>query len=128
PAVSIGNVGQLCVDLLINTEKTFHLKKIGILTSKFVLPLVGYLGANSNQLTLALEVYHSSEWGITVVQQRTPVIIGKHDEFCEEVSQWIESIGFASVLVLASSPAYRRSDRQLQGDSPDAIFGFKRRL
>ena len=38
PAVSIGNVGQLAVDLLVHTLK---LTRVGVLDSQYVLPSVG---------------------------------------------------------------------------------------
>eukprot|EP00474_Spongospora_subterranea_P009943 CRZ10401.1 hypothetical protein [Spongospora subterranea] len=120
PVVSIGNVGQLCVDVLHASAFVMELKRVGSLFDRDVLPLVGYCQPCSiegkAELALSLEVYHSSRWNITVVQQRAPIIQNQHEPFCKRAAEWIASVGFDEVLLLCSSPAYRRGDNELESD------------
>ncbi|KAL6502522.1 hypothetical protein OROHE_024527 [Orobanche hederae] len=74
PALSIGNVGQLAVDLLISSLKA---DKIGYLDDPNVLPCVGndaYSPLPLGKLALPVEAYESSSSALTLVQQRSPVI------------------------------------------------------
>jgi hypothetical protein len=48
--------------------------QIGVIINKKVLPLVGYRGEHGDELTAAMELYYSSDWGVTLLQQRTPII------------------------------------------------------
>ncbi|KAG6436252.1 hypothetical protein SASPL_101138 [Salvia splendens] len=76
PALSIGNVGQLAVDLLISSLKA---DKVGCLDDPNVLPCFGndaYSPSPLGKLALSLEAYESSSSGLTLVQQRSPVLKG----------------------------------------------------
>ncbi|CAI8019368.1 Proteasome assembly chaperone 2 [Geodia barretti] len=114
PCISVGNVGQLAVDLLINT---LRLPRAGHLHHPSLLPLAGS-GAYSHTsglLHTAAEVYHSSELKITVVQMRTPVAKGRSREFCDAFLQWVQSSSFSDTVLLTSSHAHERIDSQIQG-------------
>ncbi|CAI8019367.1 Proteasome assembly chaperone 2 [Geodia barretti] len=130
PCISVGNVGQLAVDLLINT---LRLPRAGHLHHPSLLPLAGS-GAYSHTsglLHTAAEVYHSSELKITVVQMRTPVakvnvffircvsaccrLQGRSREFCDAFLQWVQSSSFSDTVLLTSSHAHERIDSQIQG-------------
>ncbi|RKP24845.1 hypothetical protein SYNPS1DRAFT_29408 [Syncephalis pseudoplumigaleata] len=71
PAVSIGGVPQLAVDLLITT---LRLKRVGHLNDPNVLPVacVDPCAVGETGITTALEVLQSDDGKITVVQQRSP--------------------------------------------------------
>jgi len=72
PLLTLGNVGQLSVDLIVST---FSFEKIGLLDSEYVIPLIGndtFTANGTGVLSTAVEVFQKP--GITIVQQRAPVI------------------------------------------------------
>ncbi|GKD55046.1 proteasome assembly chaperone 2 [Tanacetum coccineum] len=74
PALSIGNVGQLAVDLLIAYSKA---ERIGCLDDPNVLPCVGndaYTFATQGDLVLPLEAYESPANALSLIQQRSPIV------------------------------------------------------
>ncbi|PRQ23404.1 putative proteasome assembly chaperone 2 [Rosa chinensis] len=76
-ALSIGNVGQLAVDLLVASTKA---ERVGFLDSPYVLPCVGndaYGPVPQGHLALPLEAYESSSNGMALIQQRSPVVKGR---------------------------------------------------
>ncbi|CAA0830913.1 clast3-related [Striga hermonthica] len=102
PALSIGNVGQLAVDLLISSLKA---EKIGYLDDPNVLPCVGndaYSPSPLGKLALPLEVYESSSSALTLVQQRSPVIKGMMMEYAKNMANFAAENGKKHVIVLSS--------------------------
>ncbi|KAB1207207.1 Proteasome assembly chaperone 2 [Morella rubra] len=74
PALSIGNVGQLAVDLMVSSTKA---ERIGYLDNPYVLPCIGndaYGPIPQGELALPLEAYDSSSNALTLLQQRSPVV------------------------------------------------------
>jgi hypothetical protein len=70
--LTLGNVGQLAVDLMC---ATFQFERVGQLETPYVLPLIGndtFTAQGSGILSTALEVFQRGR--LTFVQQRTPVI------------------------------------------------------
>ncbi|KAG6572009.1 Proteasome assembly chaperone 2, partial [Cucurbita argyrosperma subsp. sororia] len=102
PALSIGNVGQLAVDLLVSTMRA---TRIGYLDDPFVLPCIGnnaYEPFPHGELALPLEVYESTSNALTLVQQRSPVIKGKMVDFAKNLADFIASYGKMHVVLLSS--------------------------
>ena len=94
PAVSIGNAGQLAVDLLV---QTLRLQCAGWLDSQQLLPCIG-TGAYDNastQLQTALQLYALPAHQLAVLQQRAPPIRGRQTAFAAELASWIAQAGFA---------------------------------
>jgi len=117
PSVSVGNVGQLACDLVINT---LHMKKVGYFCPRCFLPVVGnnpfYTStADKNVLSLNNEVFYSEEHNLTVIQLRSSLIKTKQNEFFNEVSKFITEFQFSKLIVLTSCHAYERSDQQIDG-------------
>jgi len=118
PAVSVGNVGQLAVDVLIST---LSLKKVGYLHDDSFLPLVGNDPFATNgscgecNMMIAAEVFLSSSHNMAVIQQRSPLVKGKRQQYVEKLMQWIKLCKFSEVVVLTSSYAHERLDSQLIG-------------
>nr|POE98986.1 proteasome assembly chaperone 2 [Quercus suber] len=78
PALSIGNVGQLAMDLMVSSTRA---ERIGFFDDPFLLPCVGndaYGPQPQGQLALPLEAYDSSPNALTLVQQRSPVVKDRH--------------------------------------------------
>ncbi|KAJ2635752.1 hypothetical protein GGF40_003411 [Coemansia sp. RSA 1286] len=115
PAVSIGNVPQLAVDLLINT---LQLPRIGVIDSPLLTPISGSAGydhLDSETRSLPLEVYQSKDAKWTILQQRSPPLPKHHRKFASELLEYIKSGGFSRVVVLASSDAALRTDALIDG-------------
>ncbi|KAL6209686.1 hypothetical protein ACLB2K_020626 [Fragaria x ananassa] len=84
PALSIGNVGQFAVDLLVASMKA---DRVGFLDSPYVLPCIGngaYGPVPQGQLALPLEAYELASNGMALIQQRSPVVKGRMIEFAKK--------------------------------------------
>ncbi|KAL0386989.1 UNVERIFIED_CONTAM: Proteasome assembly chaperone 2 [Sesamum radiatum] len=102
PALSIGNVGQLAVDLLISSLKA---EKIGYLDEPNVLPCVGndaYSPSPLGKLALPVEAYESYSSAMTLVQQRSPVVKGTMNEYAKNVASFAAANGKNHVIILSS--------------------------
>eukprot|EP01117_Protostelium_nocturnum_P017264 TRINITY_DN7004_c0_g1_i1.p1 TRINITY_DN7004_c0_g1~~TRINITY_DN7004_c0_g1_i1.p1 ORF type:complete len:275 (+),score=99.30 TRINITY_DN7004_c0_g1_i1:36-827(+) len=113
PSISLGNVGQLSVDLLIST---FKFVKIGTLESRFISPICGndpFSPLGSGEITTALELFKHPSKSIYALQQRSNVIKGFYRQFSEEVVNWIKQSSFKEVIHLHSINADYRNDSQL---------------
>ncbi|NXN97821.1 PSMG2 protein, partial [Rhinopomastus cyanomelas] len=117
PAVSVGNVGQLAIDLVIST---LGMTKVGYFYTDCLVPMVGnnpYATAEDNSMELSInaEVYSLPPKKLVVLQIRSPFIKKKSRPFCEMLLSWVQSSQCARVVVLSSSHAYQRDDEQLLG-------------
>ncbi|KAI5965311.1 uncharacterized protein KGF55_001532 [Candida pseudojiufengensis] len=102
PTISIGNLPQLTVDLLINN---FNFVKIGYLNDLYLYPFASPIDYVSNPIegiSHAIEVYYSKDLNLTVVQQRSPIIPSYTTPFINEVIvPFIQN--FKQVIVLNSA-------------------------
>ncbi|XP_036421798.1 proteasome assembly chaperone 2 [Colossoma macropomum] len=115
PAVSVGNVGQLAVDLVIST---LNMPKVGHFHTDCLIPMVGndpY--SSSEQVSTNAEVYLHSDLKLAVLQIRSPVLQNKVKSFRKLLVSWIKSSGFFRTVLLSSSHAYQRDDQQLEGSA-----------
>ena len=95
PAVTIGNVGQLAVDLLISTAQ---LPLVGYLESRHVLPCFGLDAfTGDGGPATALELYLDAARGVLVLQQRAPAVTGCQRRFAEELLDWVRQAGLRKV-------------------------------
>ncbi|KAK2978371.1 hypothetical protein RJ640_016473 [Escallonia rubra] len=102
PALSIGNVGQLAVDLLISSTRA---DRIGYFDDPNILPCVGndaYWPAPRGHLALPLEAYDSPSNALTIVQQRSPVSKGMMVEFAMSLADFAAASGKKHIVVLSS--------------------------
>ncbi|XP_021738530.1 proteasome assembly chaperone 2-like [Chenopodium quinoa] len=102
PSLSIGNVGQLAVDLLISSTGS---EKIGYLDDPNILPCVGndaFGPLPHGDLALPLEVYDSVSSKLTYVQQRSPVVKGMMVQFAQNLAEIAVAAGMNHVIVLSS--------------------------
>ncbi|MFQ6630391.1 hypothetical protein Gotur_007366 [Gossypium turneri] len=102
PALSIGNVGQLAVDLLVSSMKA---ERIGYLDDPFVLPCVGndaYGPIPCGDLALPLEAYESAFSRVALLQQRSPVVKGRMVEFAKNLANFAAASGKKHVVLLSS--------------------------
>lgn len=112
PLVSVGNVPQLCCDLLLHslpTEFKFikHLDSIWL--HSFLGP-VDYVVGRTSQIydecqediyTTPLELFYSEVRDLYVIQQRSPIVKGYENEFCKKVIQpLIAQLEISHIIVL----------------------------
>ncbi|GAM21939.1 hypothetical protein SAMD00019534_051140, partial [Acytostelium subglobosum LB1] len=120
PALTLGNVPQLAIDLIINT---YQLKRVGFIHNENVVPLIGNDtfdsttegGQQQGTMSLSVEVFQSQQAKITLVQQRSPILEGCIHKFANSLLQWYKQAGFRELLFLASTNANKRTDSQLTG-------------
>ncbi|XP_053322177.1 proteasome assembly chaperone 2 [Spea bombifrons] len=117
PAVSVGNVGQLAIDLVIST---LNMPKVGYFYTDCLVPMVGnnpYATneENAKELSTNAEVYALPTRKLVVLQLRSPIIKKKSKSFRQALICWIKRCSFTKVVLLSSSHAYQRVDQQLFG-------------
>lgn len=107
---SIGSVGQLCIDLLINS---FQAKRVGFIYTKFVTPVVGndcFTEEKKGKIHTSVEVYQFEE--LTFVQIRAPISNPKL--FSTNFVDWIKKEGFSKLVILSSANASWCMDKFLK--------------
>ncbi|KAL4425590.1 hypothetical protein ABPG75_009606 [Micractinium tetrahymenae] len=113
PVVSVGNAGQLAVDLLINT---LQMPRVARLQDDALLQAVGARPYPHVQgLASAFELYQQQPGGVAVAQQRAPAAPGTQVAFAERLAAFVKQTGVKEVLVLGSIEATMRRDEQLAG-------------
>ena len=92
PAVSIGNVGQLALDLLINTSAAACTAR---LQTACLLPCVGR-GAYDHQpeqsIATPLELYVPEDDRVAYLQQRSPAAPGQQAAFAEQLAEQLHEV------------------------------------
>eukprot|EP00096_Caligus_rogercresseyi_P007066 TRINITY_DN243_c0_g1_i1.p1 TRINITY_DN243_c0_g1~~TRINITY_DN243_c0_g1_i1.p1 ORF type:complete len:248 (-),score=59.13 TRINITY_DN243_c0_g1_i1:17-760(-) len=107
--VSIGNVGQLAMDLLLSGMKP---KKIGSLRHDALLPIVGADEAE-NSLFTAAEVFLKGKF--VLLQLRSAILKGHRKEWVRDLLAWVKSMGkFKGIICLSSIDAHERTDGQIR--------------
>ncbi|MBZ3874031.1 Proteasome assembly chaperone 2 [Sciurus carolinensis] len=116
PALSIGNVGQLTIDLI---TSTLNMHNIVYFYTDCLVPMVGNnpyatTEENSTELSTNAEIYLLPSRKLLVLQLRS--IFNKYisKSFCEKLLSWVQSSGCAKVIILSSSQSYQHNDLQLR--------------
>ncbi|EJS43009.1 YKL206C [Saccharomyces arboricola H-6] len=84
PLVSVGNIPQLCVDWLLNSQSS-EWEYLEALDSKYLVEFIGPLDRPEDdgeslykdvnkKYSSALEVFYNKKWDIYTIQQRTPLV------------------------------------------------------
>uniref|UniRef100_K3X348 Proteasome assembly chaperone 2 n=1 Tax=Globisporangium ultimum (strain ATCC 200006 / CBS 805.95 / DAOM BR144) TaxID=431595 RepID=K3X348_GLOUD len=119
PAVSYANLGQLTLDLLINTllqhgdKLQVAVKKVGHFVSENVPPIAGsaaFATQPRDALCLNLEVYQIPSRKITIIQQRAAAFTGRANAFAQELVEWGVNNNVASFCVIAGTDDMLRHD------------------
>lgn len=109
PSVSVGNAGQLAVDLLITN---LPCEKVAVVHHAALFPLVGgnpYDPA-SQEITTSADLYLMASHSLAVLQIRAPLIRAERHAFLTELTDWCKAVGIKEVVMLASCNAYERWD------------------
>ncbi|KAM6899746.1 proteasome assembly chaperone 2 isoform 2-T2 [Xenentodon cancila] len=117
PAVAVGNVGQLAIDLLVST---LNMSRVGYLHTDCLIPMAGNnpfttCKEDAEDVHTPAEVYTATELKLAVLQIRAPIIQTKFKKFRQQLVSWIKASGFSRTVVLSSAHAYQRDDKQLLG-------------
>lgn len=109
PCVSMANIPQLAVDLLIHS---YRFSLVGLLSHTYLYPFASPKDrlesdpACPGEFATGLQVYYSKEHNLTILQQRLPVISSYLTAHATTVIRpFIDLHQFARVLVLDSSDA-----------------------
>ncbi|XP_057369329.1 proteasome assembly chaperone 2-like [Daphnia carinata] len=115
PAVSVGNIGQLSVDLLISSLRCDKLAKVD---HPIFVPVVGsdpYDDIREQDLMTAAELYISKEKKLVILQIRGLLIKEFCADFLAKLVDWIKICSFTKTILLSSLYNYERVDSQLTG-------------
>lgn len=119
PCVSIGNIGQLAIDILLASTLARGEKAEYVcdLDGRFCVPLVGSstkIESNPSLLRTPLQVFTFVNSKLTIVQQRSPIEKTQKDEFINVLGSWAQEKGFREIICLAGIDAGLRTDTQMQ--------------
>lgn len=118
PSISIGNVPQLAIDLLIHT---YNFVKIGNLDSIYLYPFSSPIDTapdpeiveRTKGVSGALEVYYNDKLKVSIIQQRSPILPSFTSTYINEVIiPFLAGGKFSEVLILDSSDAGLLEDFQ----------------
>jgi len=112
PSLSVGNVGQLAVDILLATLRP---KLVAAIDHPALLPVVGSdpLEQNSDLLMTAGEVFKCDKTKLVLVQVRSSVSKAGKASFVDDLLGWAVTSGLDKVVVLSSLAADERVDCQM---------------
>lgn len=107
PALSIGQVGQLSVDLVLQNMDP-AVEKIGTIVHESIAPIIGSnpFDGTKSDICSACDVYACFPKKFVIVQQRAPFIKGRMPKFCSALLQWAQSVGIKTTVMLASCSAH----------------------
>ena len=109
PSVSVGNVGQLTVDLLISTH---GFKRYATIWHPAIIPCVGTdpFANRSADVCTASELYANENLKVAVIQFRSIVEPKFSKIFHEALREEIKKLQFKNVVLLTSTYSYERHD------------------
>ncbi|RDB25176.1 Proteasome assembly chaperone 2 [Hypsizygus marmoreus] len=110
PIVSTANVSQLAADLLISS---FSLQRLAIFNPEFLVPVVGGREDDEEGVTTPLELYGKAGSDLLVIQQRSPVLKSRKQDFVASLLDFIKSSGVGAVLFLSGVDLSNRTDSQM---------------
>ncbi|KAF8348361.1 PAC2 family-domain-containing protein [Amanita rubescens] len=110
PIVSVANVSQLAVDLLI---ASLSLKCVATLDPSYFIPVVGGRDDGEPGITTPFELYTNDIVNIAVIQQRSPVLKSRKQEFADALITFIKNSGVSAVLFLSGVDVSDRTDSQM---------------
>ncbi|XP_072393225.1 proteasome assembly chaperone 2 [Diabrotica undecimpunctata] len=105
PCVSVGNVPQLAVDLLI---KTYNLEKVASVWHSSIVPTVGAdpYNCSSSEICTACELYSNEDLKIACLQLRSTIETKTARKFFEDVYNSLKEMKVKKVVILSSAFDY----------------------
>lgn len=98
PSVSVGNVGQLSVDLLIST---LGMRRTGRIFDTSFIPLVGAdpYDENSEDICTSVDFYVSDEKKLVALQIRSP-LVNKPSKFFYDILNFVTDHKISKVIIV----------------------------
>lgn len=121
PAVTVGNVGQLAVDIILNNlPSAAH---IGRLNCPHVLPFAGpspTVPTHHSPILTPVELYSvaqapGSTTTFIVAQQRSPLARGRAGDHARDLIAWAKAAGASAVVIVGGANAAGRRDAEIRG-------------
>ncbi|XP_018325838.1 proteasome assembly chaperone 2 [Agrilus planipennis] len=105
PSVSVGNVGQLTVDLLLASLK---MEKVAIIWHPAIVPCVGNnpINDDKNEICTACELFINKEQKLAAIQIRSTIEFNLALDFLKRLKLEILQWQLKNVIILASTFAY----------------------
>ncbi|KAL4488349.1 hypothetical protein ABPG72_019199 [Tetrahymena utriculariae] len=117
-SLSRGEVGRLCLDLLINNN---DVRKIGYYRSQFIADKVQISNLQGKyQLLLSAELYQYKKY--TFLQIRSGFFEGRKKQFLEEIHDFVSQNSFKSLIFLSSLPISDRPDFEINSPIPNTYY------
>ncbi|KIK67171.1 hypothetical protein GYMLUDRAFT_854594 [Collybiopsis luxurians FD-317 M1] len=110
PIISSANVAQLSVDLLVSS---LGLARIAILDSSYFIPLIGSREHEEPGVTTPFELFGKHGLDVVIMQQRSPTLKARKQDFLNDFFEFVEELGFGSVLILSGVDLSNRLDEQM---------------
>ncbi|XP_058115721.1 proteasome assembly chaperone 2 [Anopheles ziemanni] len=110
PSVSVGNVPQLAVDVVI---ETLQLEPAGQVWHPALIPIVGpaaFEHEPSASITTSAELYASEERKLLVLQIRAPLVGALQKQFFELLADFVRDRKLARVFLLSSCFSHEKFD------------------
>eukprot|EP01084_Bolivina_argentea_P212638 361403_1 len=124
PTVSVGNIGQIAMDILLTTLMSKNkIIKIGFINDRNIVSGVGNNGIIPKQkknvknriegiVNMPIEIYWYKECNLVLIQQRCCVRIGGRSEYVNGLMRFINKYEFSKIIVLTSEYITKRTDFQ----------------
>ena len=115
--VSVGNVGQLAMDVILTTlQRAGQLIPVTQVDHPALIPMVGADPiTNTNSLTCAMQLYTSDQHRLALLQVRSGLVPGSSSVFSADLVSWSAHLGVKRIVCLTSSFAHERQESQLSG-------------
>ncbi|KAI8113250.1 hypothetical protein M9435_003254 [Picochlorum sp. BPE23] len=136
PSVSVGNVGQLAIDLLVESSsgggEEDHARLCGVVHHPLVLPCYGGYpysldtrggGGNKKPMAHPIDIYHVPQTPVFVLQQRAPAAAGCQMDFAMDLMGWLAAGGVTNVWIVGGLDATLRRDEDI-GSGDDAHLRY----
>ncbi|KAG7446322.1 uncharacterized protein BT62DRAFT_1075904 [Guyanagaster necrorhizus] len=110
PIVSTANVSQLAADLLI---ASLSLHSLGAFDPSFFIPAVGGKEDGDDGISTPFELYGRDDVDLLVLQQRSPTLKSRKQEFVDALLNFFIEYRVSSVILLSGVDLSNRTDAQM---------------
>lgn len=118
PALAVGNIGQLAIDLLLSAYKSqligywYDPNNVMPFAANDVLAL-----KKSDQvglLSTGIDIHYSPQYKVVILQQRSPLLARRSIPFVTALVAWLRERRVGAVALLTSGPSHKREDKVCQ--------------
>jgi proteasome assembly chaperone 2 len=118
PAVSVGNAGQLCLDVILENINRDKIQTCQVLHPSIV-PVVGpdplKVNNDSAAMSTALQAYVVPEQKLILFQIRSGILPGQGAAFIQQFLQWFQESDCKDLIIIGSMHSHERIDKQITG-------------